>query len=114
MTDIYVNSNTKAFKFDDEGKVWLKELLRDGIVEIKFTKKDGTERVMNCTLNESIVPIKEVKDEVKQDMVITTNSLTAVKTRVVNTDVLPVYDVNVKAWRSFRFDSIKEISYVVV
>ena len=39
----------KFFKYDE-----LKKKLREGIVEVTFTKKDGTERVMMCTLSEQI------------------------------------------------------------
>ena len=37
------------------------ELLRDGICEVLFTKKDGTERLMKCTLNMDYIP-----EEMKQ------------------------------------------------
>ena len=34
----------------------LREFLFDGEIEIKFEKKDGTERVMRCTLHPDLIP----------------------------------------------------------
>ena len=36
-----------------EGREWLLGLLRDSEVTVKFTKKDGSERKMLCTLAEN-------------------------------------------------------------
>jgi len=36
------------------GREWLTEILQEQSVEIIFTKKDGTERTMKCTLMEKI------------------------------------------------------------
>ena len=75
---------------------WLRENLKQDL-EITFTKVDGTERVMNCTLSEDIVPPLDT---------------TAVKQkRIQNPDVLAVWDIEANGWRSFRFDSIKSIVY---
>jgi hypothetical protein len=41
------------------------------------------------------------KQEVKEDK----------KTKALNTSVLPVYDLEVKAWRSFKIASIKKVSF---
>ncbi len=75
---------------------WLNDHLHYGPVTITFKKKDGTERVMNCTLNESNVQSYEKKtDRVKEH----------------NEEVCPVFDLDKKEWRSFRYDSITEISF---
>jgi len=75
----------------------LNELLHVDVLTITFTKKDGTERVMHCTLREDLLPKIVVKEgEVK-------------KKKKVNEAVMPVYDMDAKAFRSFRFDSIKQI-----
>jgi hypothetical protein len=58
--------------------------------KIVFTKKDGSERVMNCTLMESLLPARD--DSSKE----TTHS----------PDVQPVWDLDVGGWRSFRWDSV--------
>ena len=38
-------------------KKWLKSHLAFGAVTVTFTKKDGTERVMECTTSPSLVPV---------------------------------------------------------
>ena len=38
------------------GRKWLLGLLETEVVEIEFTKKDGTDRVMKCTLHEDYLP----------------------------------------------------------
>ena len=72
----------------------LKETLKQRIVTVVFTKNDGSERTMNCTLQESFFPVVEQKTEP-----------TKIK-NVVNPDVLSVWDVDAAGWRSFRIDSI--------
>ena len=78
----------------DESKEAIWNKLFDGTVQVVFTKKDGSERIMNCTLHEDYVP--EIKG-----------------TKAINPDVIAVYDVDAKGWRSFRWDSIKEVNYGV-
>lgn len=74
----------------------LKDLLRSGICNVVFTKKDGTERMMRCTLNESyVVPHEKTTDREKTP----------------NLNVVSVWDLDVNGWRSFRYDSIKEVHY---
>lgn len=73
-------------------EIWNK--LNDGTIQVIFTKKDGTERIMNCTLHEDYVP--EIKG-----------------TKAINPDVIAVYDVDADGWRSFRWDSIKKVNYGV-
>ena len=34
----------------------LKEFLHDGVVNVCFEKKDGTERIMKCTLQSNLIP----------------------------------------------------------
>ena len=77
-------------------QVNLTELLRSGIVEVTFTKVDGTERVMRCTLQPQYLPESIEKEGVK----------------VRNPDVQSVWDIDINAWRSFRFDSVKEFGIV--
>ena len=39
-----------------EGREWLLGLLRDSEVTVKFTKKDGSEPDVTCTLEENKIP----------------------------------------------------------
>ena len=66
--------------------------LRLGNVEVLFTKKDGTERKMLCTLV-NIPAEHQPKNEVEY---------------AENT--IRVFDIEKQGWRSFRLDSIKSVT----
>lgn len=89
-------------------KKWLKGHLAFGPVTVTFTKKDGTERVMECTTSAEIVP-QEPVHETNTDNPIDFPK----KERRVNEDVMPVYDLEAKHWKSFRWDSIKSVSFTI-
>jgi len=77
----------------------LRELLHTNFVQVVFTKKDGTERTMLCTLNPSKLPPQtDLEEEIQK--------------RKPNENVLAVYDMEKADWRSFRIDSI--ISWRVI
>jgi hypothetical protein len=79
-----------------EGRQWAVDMLKLGPAKVKFTKSDGSTRVMNCTLKEDLIPQLEKKtDRVKK----------------LNEAVLPVYDLDAKGWRSFRLDSVITFSF---
>lgn len=78
---------------------WLRGLLREGIVTVTFTKKDGSERVMNCTLVETSIP-EEKKPK-------------GTSTILRSDETLAVYDVEAEGWRSFRIDSIKSVEFSI-
>jgi hypothetical protein len=82
-------------------KKWLKSHLAYGPVTVTFTKKDGTERVMKCTTNPTYVMFK--------DPVI----LESKKERKVNEDVMPVFDTEAGHWKSFRWDSVKQVTLTI-
>ncbi|MFZ9241384.1 MAG: SH3 beta-barrel fold-containing protein [Chitinophagaceae bacterium] len=81
-----------------EGKEWLRSLLRSEIVTITFNKKDGSERIMKCTLSESEIPTENLPKTSKQ-----THS----------DESIAVFDIEKTAWRSFRFDSVKKIEFTL-
>lgn len=89
-----MTENFLTFTTDDQ-KNWLKNMLREGIVLVTFQKKDGTERKMQCTLAESEIPNEKTPKGAG---------------KAKNNEALAVFDVENQAWRSFRFDSIKEIN----
>jgi hypothetical protein len=86
--------DTKLFK------KWLRSHLAFGPTTVVFTKKDGTERVMKCTTNSKLVPAVEISE-----------STDPKKERKVNEEVMPVYDLESNAWKSFRWDSIKSVRF---
>ena len=65
--------------------------LQKKAMRITFTKVNGEERVMDCTLQEHMLP--------------ETNE----SNRKQNEEVLPVFDINKGEWRSFRLDSVTNI-----
>lgn len=66
--------------------------LETRVVEITFDKKDGTERVMNATLQEAVVP--ETKGGKSK-----------------NTDKnLVVFDVDKQGWRTIVVENIKKVA----
>jgi hypothetical protein len=73
----------------------IKGKLRAGNCTVVFTKADGTERSMLCTLQENSIPVEQrPKGEVKKQ----------------SDDALAVWDVEKQAWRSFRYDAIKQFA----
>lgn len=78
---------------------WLKGVLTVQPATITFTKKDGTERVMNCTLRGDMLPVVEIKED---------------KTpRKQNDNILSVYDLDAKGWRSFTVNAVKRVQFVI-
>lgn len=77
----------------------LKNILRKQEVTITFTKKDGTERVMRCTLDPAKLPVQE-----------NTNSNT---NRKVSTETMSVFDVEAQGWRSFTKTAVKCVDFTM-
>jgi hypothetical protein len=76
---------------------WLKGVLTVQPATITFTKKDGTERVMNCTLRSDMLPAVEIKED---------------KTpRKQNDSVISAYDLDAKGWRSFTVSAVKRVEF---
>ena len=90
-----MNNEVLAFKGKKE-KDWLISLLRENPVEILFTKKDGSDRLMKCTLQESKIPSENAPKGAE---------------RAKSEDSVAVYDLEKSAWRSFRWDSIKSVHF---
>lgn len=88
---------------------WVKSLLQKGAVTVTFTKADGTDREMRCTLDPEQLPevpvaagpvdgiVKEAKERKKPDE-----------------HSLRVFDLDKKEWRSFRFDRLQKVSTEIV
>ncbi|NBW57437.1 DUF2693 domain-containing protein [bacterium] len=86
---------TNVFE-DTVSRDWLQGLLKNEIVKVTFTKKDGTDRTMLCTLKEDLIlPYETKTDRVKK----------------ASEDTIAVYDLEKESWRSFRFDSIKQVDF---
>jgi hypothetical protein len=77
-------------------KETIRKSLHETICKVTFTKSTGEERIMYCTLNESMIPSSETSE--------------TKRTKKENPDVQPVYDVKAPGWRSFRWDSVKDFT----
>jgi len=77
----------------------IKEALAKGPVWVKFTKKDGTERVGSFTTNSSMIP---------GDKQPTGNGAA----RKVSADNTRVFDIEKQEWRSFSNNSVIEWSVI--
>ena len=89
------------FDFSDaEARNWLRDLLKSEVVTLIFTKKDGTKREMLSTLCESRIPKSEKSSE-------------SAGTRKYSEEAQPVYDIEAKGWRSFRWDSLSMIEFSI-
>jgi hypothetical protein len=82
-------------------KYELKELLSGTVSTVVFTKVDGTEREMKCTLLPEYLPTKPVVEGQQ----LLTESLT----RAENPNTISVWDLESNGWRSFRTDSVKSV-----
>ena len=76
-------------------KQTLKDVLKRKVVKIKFKKKDGSERLMKCTLLSDLVPVYEKKTQ---------------RIKPKNEETLAVWDLDKEAFRSFKLDSVIDYS----
>jgi len=67
----------------------MKDLLRNKVLEVTFTKANGDERIMLCTLKSEHLPIGG-----------------SGKTGVERPGVITVWDLEAKAWRCFKENSV--------
>tara|TARA_B100000768_G_C11205836_1_gene343794 strand:+ start:561 stop:812 length:252 start_codon:yes stop_codon:yes gene_type:complete len=73
--------------------------LREGVITVTFTKLNGDEREMDCTLNMGIIPKKA---HPKTDG----NYAEGVDTTI---GAIKCYDVNAEGWRSFLMTNVKKV-----
>src|SRR6185503_6629430 len=83
-----------------------KELIKDlqlGVVEILFEKKDGSNRLMRCTLQSSFFkkPYLSEEERINHANALALNEADPTKVRVLH-----VWDVDVGDWRSFRVNRV--------
>jgi len=74
------------------------EKLKSDVINIIFTKVDGTTRSMKATLSQNIVP----------------GEATARATSRSAESAQAVWDTEASGWRSFKWDSIKEVNGVAI
>ena len=80
----------------------LQNILSQNVLVVDFTKLNGDKRVMTCTLREDMKPPATKDDTMSQK-----------KVREINREELvSVWDVNAKGWRSFRYNRINSVDIV--
>jgi WYL_2, Sm-like SH3 beta-barrel fold len=72
--------------------------LKHGVFQVTFTKVDGTERTMSCTLQSALMPPPSKDDP-----------LTQKKVRNITEDVLVVFCTDKQEFRSFRVNNVIKI-----
>ena len=93
--------NLKQFVPDKKGiptQEELYKLLKENVVEVTFTKLNGDERIMPCTLIESYLPPARKDDP-----------LTQKKVREITDKVIAVWAIESKGFRSFRYDRVTAV-----
>jgi hypothetical protein len=77
----------------------LENMLKNNIMLVTFTKNNGEDRLMRCTLQESYIIKKAATDD---NIVVVTATA-----RKQSNSVIAVWDIDKNAWRSFRKDSVR-------
>jgi len=72
-------------------------ILCNNICVVTFTKRDGSERIMRCTLKNELLPVSNAKTD------------SEVISRKINPDMISVWDLEKNAWRGFTIKQIKQI-----
>jgi hypothetical protein len=72
----------------------LKQILENSVATVVFTKVNGEQREMKCTLLSEYFPVVEKQQLTKKE----------------NESTIAVWDVENNGWRSFRMDSINSVS----
>lgn len=80
----------------------LKTQLNEGLVTVTFTKKNGEQRIMTCTLSSDIIPQHQLPKPIAE----------GTEPRKRDPDSLSVWDVNAEGWRSFIWENITDVKVV--
>lgn len=75
----------------------IRHLLNNNVLTVRFTKADGSTRVMEASTNAMYIPEREEGARDSGD---------AKPARTPNPDLVTCVDIEKGAWRSFRFDSL--------
>ena len=74
------------------------DLLRHNVVTVTFTKVNGEERIMDCTLQANLIPNAP-----------TQNGQLIVEGKNTSNNI-SVWDLKANGWRSFRIANVKNVS----
>lgn len=79
----------------------ISELLQSNICEVTFTKINGEQRVMPCTLKSDVVPPSPAPKILAEGEV--------AKVKKSNPETMSVWCIDKKEWRSFRIANVTEV-----
>lgn len=93
MTISMTNSEWTDQEWNDFS-TWVRSVLRNQTATVKFTKSDGTERVMRCTLRADLLPATSIKEGSQ---------------RKTSTTSVAVWDLDLNEWRSFTLRRVSSV-----
>lgn len=76
--------------------------LRNSVIEITFTKVDGSPRTMRCTLDPKHLPPRYIVEDQAEEK----------EFHRKNENVISCWDVQKGGWRSFRIDSVEYLQFI--
>lgn len=76
------------------------DMLKDSVITVTFTKVDGTERIMKCTLLSEYIPTTPSS---------ASNQVLLQEGGSGSDNNVSVWDVEANGWRSFRVSNVKSI-----
>ena len=88
--------NLQELVASDEFGDWFREYLSENVIEIEFTKKDGTTRMMKCTRDIAKIPTDKHPN----------GNGPSVKSTTIQ-----AFDLDIKEWRSFNTESLTRINW---
>jgi hypothetical protein len=85
---------------------WVRGLLQNSEVTVTFTKADGTDRDMLCTLDHSRIPVSVAKPQSVDGIVRERRK----PKKEPDPHGIRVFDLEKQEWRSFRFERLKKVT----
>ena len=87
---------------------WVRGLLQNSAVTVTFTKADGTDRDMLCTLDSSRIPVTVYKPvPASVDGIVRESRKTK---KAPDPHSIRVFDLEKQEWRSFRFERLRKVT----
>jgi len=91
-----ISSNPNDWTLEQKRETIAAMLRRNDCI-VTFTKKDGTERKMKCTLKEGVAIPYEKKTD---------------RTREGSVEILPVWDLEANGWRSINVSTMQSLEFL--
>ena len=88
---------------------WVRGLLQNSEVTVTFTKADGTDRDMLCTLDHSRIPVSPAKPQSVDGIVRESRR----PKKEPDPHSIRVFDLEKQEWRSFRFERLRKVTAVL-